>query len=133
VRVDGSSSRTVIVRAQYETLLREALAFHFAEGRSKTDLLYGTSSDRKHATTNVLSRAKTAAGTGVDIDPARLRSTWLVACMSADVPLGALLRASGLRSARTLVDLLPYCSTPSDESVHAVLQIVKDASLEVPS
>jgi hypothetical protein len=133
VRVEGANPRTVIVRSQYEQLLREALRFHFEQKRSATDLLYGESSSRKNVTANVRKHAKTAAGSGIDIDPARLRSTWLVACMSANVPLGALLQASGLRSARTLVDLLPHCSKPSEESVQAALQIVKDASREVPS
>ncbi|HVB51341.1 MAG TPA: hypothetical protein VND89_06365, partial [Acidimicrobiales bacterium] len=57
-------------------------------------------------------------------DAARLRSTWLVACMSAPVPLGALLRASGLRSARSLVDLVGYCPEPDEAQVVAVLRTI---------
>jgi hypothetical protein len=122
VEVTGSRARTVVVRSEYEELLREALAIHVQQGCRPSQLLYGRTIDRPNVTTPVTSRAKTALGTGIDLDPARLRSTWLVACMSAPVPLGALLRASGLRSARTLVDLVGYCPTPDEASVTAVLR-----------
>jgi hypothetical protein len=122
VKVVGARARTVVVRAEYEELLREALAIHRQQGRGPSQLLYGRTIDRPNVTTPVTSRAKTALATGIALDPARLRSTWLVACMSAPVPLGALLRASGLRSARTLVDLVGYCPTPDEASVTAVLR-----------
>ena len=46
--------------------------------------------------------------------------------MSAPVPLGALLGATGLRSARTLVDLVPYCPAPTPSDVARVLRTVED-------
>ena len=125
VTVGGATSRTVVVRAQYEGLLREALDLHRKAGRKSTDPLYGLSVTRHNVTAPVTQRAKTALGTGIDLDPARLRSTWLVAAMSAPVPLGALLRASGLRSARTLVDLLAYCPSPDEAAVAAILRTVE--------
>ena len=125
VTVGGAMSRTVVVRAQYEELLREALELHRKAGRKSSDPLYGLSVTRHNVTGSVTARAMTALTTGVDVDPARLRSTWLVAVMSAPVPLGALLRASGLRSARTLVDLLVYCPSPDEAAVAAVLRTVE--------
>jgi hypothetical protein len=133
VRVGGERARTVVVRAQYEELLREALELHRKAGRKSSDPLYGLSKTRRNVTGRVTSRAKTALGTGVDLDPARLRSTWLVACMSVDIPLGALLRASGLRSARTLVDLVKYCPEPDETTVSTILHAVQERDGEVAS
>lgn len=121
VRVGGARARTVVVRAEYENLLREAVALHRREGRGEDQPLYG-SPTRGNVTTPVTWRAKTALGTGIELSAARLRSTWLVASMSAPVPLGALLRASGLRSARTLVDLVGYCPEPDESAVLVALR-----------
>jgi hypothetical protein len=44
------------------------------------------------------------------------------------VPLGALLRASGLRSARTLVDLVGYCPEPDEAAVIVALRAVDEAN-----
>jgi hypothetical protein len=128
VRVDGSRARTVVVREPYEELLREALALHRGEGRGEDQPLYGGSPTRGNVTTPVTWKAKTALGTGIELSAARLRSTWLVACMSAPVPLGALLRASGLRSARTLVDLVGYCPEPDEAAVIVALRAVDEAN-----
>lgn len=126
VKVGGATPRTVVVRATYEGLLREVLDLHRKAGRKPTDPLYGLSKTRHNVTSPVTQRAKTALTTGVDVDPARLRSTWLVAVMSAPVPLGALLRASGLRSARTLVDLLAYCPEPDEAAVASILRAYQE-------
>jgi hypothetical protein len=125
VDVPGARARTVIVRAAYEELLREAVALHRTERRASSRPLYGEVPTRHNATGGVRKGAKTALGAGVNLDVARLRSTWLVACMSAAVPLGALLRASGLRSARTLVDLVDYCPLPDEDAVARVLRAVE--------
>ena len=133
VKVGGAIPRTVVVRATYEGLLREVLDLHQKAGRKPTDPLYGLSKTRHNVTGPVTQRAKTALTTGVDVDPARLRSTWLVAAMSAPVPLGALLRASGLRSARTLVDLLAYCPSPDEAAVAAILRTYEERGNAVTS
>ena len=126
VKVGGATPRTVVVRATYEGLMREVLDLHRKAGRKPTDPLYGLSKTRHNVTSPVTQRAKTALTTGVDVDPARLRSTWLVAVMSAPVPLGALLRASGLRSARTLVDLVAYCPEPDEAAVASILRTYQE-------
>ena len=133
VMVGSASPRIVVVRAQYEDLLREALELHRKAGRKSSDPLYGLSKTRRNVTGPVTQRAKTALGTGVELNPARLRSTWLVAVMSADVPLGALLRASGLRTARTLVDLVKYCPQPDEAVVAAILREMHERDVEVRS
>ena len=128
VDVPGPRARTVVVRAAYEELLREVVALHRTQRRSDTKPLYGEVLTRHNATGGVRKGAKTALGAGANLDVARLRTTWLVACMSAAVPLGALLQASGLRSARTLVDLVDYCPMPDQDAVARVLRIVEASS-----
>jgi hypothetical protein len=122
VDVPGRRARTVIVRQEYVPLLREALELHAAAGRGTSTPLTGVKPDRRNGASYVAERAVTATGAGVEISAARLRSTWLVACMSSPVPLGALLHASGLTTPRTLTDLLPYCPEPDPEEVAAVLR-----------
>ena len=129
VDVPGPRARRVVVRAPYDDLLREAITLHREQGRRANQPLYGTKVDRHNASATVTGSARTAFGVGVEIDPARLRSTWLVALMSADLPLGVLLKVSGLRSARTLVDLLPYCPEPSEEAVLAALRAAGERSV----
>ena len=129
VDVPGARARQVVVRAPYDDLLREAIALHHEQGRRANQPLYGTKVDRRNASGTVTGSARTAFGVGVDIDAARLRSTWLVALMGADLPLGVLLKVSGLRSARTLVDLLPYCPEPSEEAVLAALRAAGERSV----
>lgn len=124
VRVRGERGRLVPIRAAYVPLIRYALDLHAREGRSKGIPLLGTESGRRTSASPTLSRAVTATGTGVDIAVSRLRATWLTACLAAGVPLGALLHAAGLRSARTLVDLLPYCPAPDEEAVARLLALL---------
>ena len=54
------------------------------------------------------------------IEQSRLRATWLARLMTAAVPLQVVLTAAGLRSARTLADLLPHL--PTDADAHSVLR-----------
>ncbi len=124
VDVTGERARRVLVRAPYDELLRDALRLHHEQRRGRRTPLYGSKADRHNVTGVVTANARTALGPGVEVDPARLRSTWLVAAMSADLPLGVLLKVSGLRSARTLVDLLSYCPAPDEEAVLAALRLV---------
>lgn len=125
VKVRGPRPRTVAMRGEYEPLLREALALHNKSRRGKNTPLYGLSKGRKNVTSTVTSKAVTATGTGVDISAARLRSTWLLACMNAPVPLAVLLAAAGLRTARSLTDLLAYCPPASPADIAVALAAVK--------
>ena len=67
------------------------------------------------------------SGERVAIEVNRLRATWLVAAMCAQVPLGPLLAAAGLRSARSLTDLLAHCPAPDPAEVAAALAHLKAA------
>lgn len=93
--------RVVPVRVEYEALLAAAVA-----GRPAGHLLIGTKLDRRNTASRVIDKAVLY---GVPpIDQARLRATWLADLMTDPVPLGVLLRAAGLQSARSLADLLPH-------------------------
>ena len=47
--------------------------------------------------------------------------------MCAPIPLNVLLCTAGLRSARSLADLLPYCPAPDDADVQRILAAIPDA------
>ena len=118
----GDRPRSVVVRRAYEPLVREALASHDAARRGRTAPVLGRSQARRNITTPVMTHAVTArAAETVAIEVNRLRATWLVAAMCAPVPLGTLLAAAGLRSARSLCDLLAHCPTPGPAVVAAAL------------
>lgn len=129
VGVPGARARLVIVRACYEELLQEVLAIHRAERRGEDRPLYGNDPERRNVTGAARIQAVTANGQDVELSASRLRATWLAAAMSAPVPLGALLGAAGLRSARTLVDLVPHCRAPTGTTrtdVARLLRTVED-------
>lgn len=126
VTVLGERARVVPVRSRYEPLVRRALELHQKAGRGRRAPLVGVKVDRRNVGSTVTGRAVTATGTGVDIDLRRLRNTWLVEVMCAPVPLSVLLGAAGLRSARTLCDLLPHCPTADPEQVRELLAAVPD-------
>jgi hypothetical protein len=123
----GQRPRTVVMRDAYTDLLREAIDLHQSSKRGKNTPLTGNKATRANVGSAVTDKAVTATGPGVDISTARLRSTWLLACMCAPIPLNALLCTAGLRSARSLADLLPYCPAPSDADVHRILAAIPDA------
>jgi hypothetical protein len=122
IRVGGDRPRTVVVRAEYQDLLLYAVALHAQEGRSHNGLMLGRLPGRRNVTTPAFERLVTADGGDVVIEVPRLRSTWLVSHMSAVVPLGALLAAAGLRSARALTDLLPYTHVPDEAECLSLLR-----------
>lgn len=117
---EGPRARTVPVRADYRPLVEGALASHAAAGKGADDLLVGQVRDRTTVASTPVRAAKTATDSRV-VEVARLRNTWLVAQLSAAVPLRDVLAASGLTSARTVTDLLPYCAPADAAAVAAVL------------
>lgn len=126
VAVPGPRPRTVVVRAGYEALLREALTLHAEEGFTSEDLLHGRDQQRQNVISAVTGHAVTATGTGIALSAARMRTTWLCAVACAPVPLAVLLTASGLTTARTLADLLPYCPPPPEQQVARLLHDLSD-------
>ncbi len=126
----GDRPRSVVVRRAYEPLVREALASHDAARRGRTASILGRSQSRRNITTPVMTHAVTArAGETVAIEVNRLRATWLVAAMCAPIPLGVLLAAAGLRSARSLCDLLSHCPAPDPAVVAAALAHLDHAGI----
>lgn len=100
IHVQQPRPRIVPVRASLEHLLRVAI-----EDRPHDELLIGVKPDRRNTAAAVIARA--ALYRVPHIEPARLRATWIADLMTDSVPLGVLLQAAGLLSARTLADLLP--------------------------
>lgn len=111
-----------MVLDEYADLLLYAVELHLAERRGRRGLMLGQKDGRKNVTTPTIERLVTADGQTLEIEVPRLRSTWLVAHMSAPVPLGVLLAAAGLKSARAIVDLLPYTSPPDEPARTAMLR-----------
>lgn len=101
IHVQDPRPRIVPVRAPLEHLLRRAIA-----GRRGDELLIGVKPDRRNTAARAVENA--ALYNVPHIEPARLRSTWLADLMTDTVPIGVLLQAAGLKSARTLTDLLPH-------------------------
>lgn len=89
------------MRKHFEVLLRSALA-----GRTPGELLLGQKQDRRNTAARAIERA--ALHNVPHIEPARLRATWLADVMTDPIPLALILQAAGLRSARTLSELLPH-------------------------
>jgi hypothetical protein len=109
--------RSVVIRALYEPLVRRGLAAHDEAGRASDALLIGEDEDRHSILDGRIRALTTARGGAVDIEAARLRNTWIVAALSSDLPLPAVMNAAGLSSARTITDLLPYCAEPDPAKV----------------
>lgn len=101
VHVQGPRPRTVVVRAGFEQLLREAIA-----DMPKGVLLLGRKQDRRNTAARATERA--ALHNVPHIEPARLRATWLADLMTDSIPLAVILKAAGLKSARTLSELQPH-------------------------
>jgi hypothetical protein len=101
IHVQGPRPRVVPLRFAYEDLLRRAIA-----GRATRQLLLGQKQDRRNTAARATERA--ALYKVPHIEPARLRATWLADLMTDSVPLAVILRAAGLKSARTLSELQPH-------------------------
>jgi hypothetical protein len=101
VHVPGRRARIVPVRRALEPLVRIAIA-----DRPADSLVIGVKKDRN----NIASRAvEGAALFGVPhIEQSRLRSTWLADLMTDPIPVGLILKAAGLQSARSLADLIAH-------------------------
>lgn len=101
VRFQGPRPRLVPVRFAFEAIVRSTVA-----GRNPNELLLGKKQDRRNTAARAVEVA--ALYKVPHIEPARLRATWLADLMTDTVPIGLILQAAGLKSARTLAELLPH-------------------------
>jgi integrase len=113
VAVPAPRPRRVPVLVDYETLVRTGL-----RGLSATDLALGLPADAR----NLAAGAMEDAVLGDDcphIEQSRLRHTWLALLLTARIPLTTLLEVAGLRSPKTLTDLLEHLSpgAPDEDSL----------------
>lgn len=99
VTVAVGKIRTVWVRREYEKLVRVGL-----EGLRPGALVIGKQVDRRNVTTSIIECAELYDAP--PLDASRLRSTWLTWLMTRQVPVQVILYASGLKTARTLTDLI---------------------------
>ncbi len=104
IRVDvpGSRARTVWVRRSFETLVRGGL-----EGVTQGRLLLGEDAARRNVAAKIFANAA-IHGNAPRFEQSRMRTTWLATLLIDGVPLPVIMDAAGLRSARTLTDLLPH-------------------------
>lgn len=101
IRIPGPAARTVWVREEYEDLVRTGI-----NDMAGSQLVIGSSENRKNVAGNLVARA--GLHDCPHFDASRLRSTWLTWMMTRPVPLQVILYASGLKSARTLTELLDH-------------------------
>ena len=109
VTVGGPRARTVIVRRAYEDLVLTAI-----EGLKPDELVLPQ--NRRKA--NVVGRIIESAdifGQLPPIDMRRLRTTWLGWVITQPIPLDIVLAAAGLKSARTIVDIIATLPTTADQ------------------
>ena len=101
VTVVGLRPRLVVVRREYEDIVRAAL-----EDVKDDQRLLGLKETRKNRVGDITLTIQNFDAP--PIDAARLRTTWLAWLVQRPVPLAVIMQASGLQSARTLSDVLDY-------------------------
>ncbi len=108
VEVGGARARHVVIRRVYEPLVLAAL-----DGLKPDDLILRLGRDKA----NPVARAIADAELFDDvprIDMRRLRTTWITWLLTQPLPLSVVLQASGLTSARTLVDMIRHLELGGD-------------------
>lgn len=119
VRVSGDAARIVWVRRDYESLVRLGV-----EGLDESALVIGTKATRRNVVGNLVDRADLFDCP--HFDASRLRSTWLVWLVSQPIPLRVVMYATGLKTARTLVDLIAYLD--NDDAYDGYQPLLRDGS-----
>lgn len=116
VEVPGTPTRSVPVRKQLEGLVRVGIA-----DREPAELLLGRVEERRNLAAQAIDDV-VVLGDCPRIEQARLRATWLATLLRQPVPLDVVMTAAGLRSARTLADLLEHLEPLDPGQVAAFLQ-----------
>jgi len=104
VTVPGSRPRQTVIRREYEELVRIGL-----EDVKPNAKIIGNSATLKNRVGSITVELDTIGGPEIDV--ARLRTTWLTWLITQPIPLALVMQVSGLRSGRTLTDLLAYAQS----------------------
>jgi hypothetical protein len=107
IQVPGVHAREVWLLRDYEHLVRRGL-----HGLADGQPLIGRVKTRRNVAAAVYADA-VLLGSLPKLEQSRLRTTWLATLMSRPVPLAVILTAAGLKSTRTLFDLLPHLTAPA--------------------
>lgn len=105
IQVPGPHAREVWGLRDYEHLVRRGL-----QGLRDGQPLVGRVKTRRNVAAAVYADA-VLLGSLPKLEQSRLRTTWLATLMTRPVPLAVILTAAGLKSTRTLFDLLPHLDT----------------------
>jgi hypothetical protein len=111
LEVGAPRPRVVWVRREWESLVRAGVAGVKPNQRCLRHQL-----SREGVASRVYEQA-VILGEPIELDQSRMRATWLVTLMREPIPLATIMRAAGLRSGRTITDLLPFCA--EDEEAKA--------------
>lgn len=111
VEVRGPRPRLVPVRRRWEDLVRVGL-----DGLGSESLVIGSSASRRNIVAKIVEGA-TVLGDAPKIEAGRLRTTWLADLLASDVPLTVVMAVSGLRSARTITEILTHLDGGADPGV----------------
>lgn len=117
---DGARERVVPIRTDLYPLLERAITAHDSdEELSDEELVVENPTDQVSIVSRVVTQARTVdTHSRVSLRLSRLRHTWLVNVMCAPVSLVDVMAAAGLRSGRSVSELLEHCS-PADPIVVA--------------
>ena len=116
IEVQGPRPRVVWVRRDWEALARTGI-----EGLKPNQLALGHQPTREGVASRIYDQA-VVLGEPIELDQSRMRATWLVTLMREPVPLATIMRAAGLRSGRTITDLLPFCTDDESDGAREVGQ-----------
>ena len=107
VTLEGLEKRTVEIRPEYLDLVKKGV-----DGLKPDDLVVATDANAKDVVASVMSRVK-VLGACPELSQGRLRATWQAWCVDQPVRLADVMEMCGLRSCRTLVDLVDYLRVAS--------------------
>jgi hypothetical protein len=105
VHVPGARARTVWLLRSYEQLVRRGLV-----GLRPGQFLIGGVKYRRNVAAAIYADA-ILLGSLPKIEQSRLRSTLLSELITQPVPVAVIMTAAGLKTTRTLFDLLPHIDT----------------------
>lgn len=100
IQVEGPKARLVVIRREYEEHVRAALI-----GLKPEDPMLRLPRDKANPVARVVNDAELFDDVP-KIDMRRLRTTWITWLLTQPIPLPIVLQASGLQSARTLIDMV---------------------------